>query len=66
MTTAIGGGQLIVGDFTTSGREHGKEQVCAIFVDNSLGCYAISDDGTNKSVTVSPTNSARFFRLRRP
>jgi hypothetical protein len=26
----------------------------------------IIDDGTNKSVTVPATNSAQFFRLRRP
>jgi hypothetical protein len=27
---------------------------------------AMSDDGTNRSTTVSPTNSSRFFRLRGP
>ena len=27
---------------------------------------SITDDGTNKSVTVPATNSAQFFRLRRP
>src|SRR5947208_8669795 len=39
--------RLFVGDFTTSGREHGKDQVCAVFVDGTLACYAISDDGTD-------------------
>jgi len=38
---------VLVGDFTTSGREHGKDQVCLIFADTSLQCYAISDDGTD-------------------
>jgi hypothetical protein len=27
---------------------------------------SIADDGTNKSVTLPATNSAQFFRLRRP
>ena len=27
---------------------------------------SITDDGTNKSVTLPATNSAQFFRLRRP
>jgi hypothetical protein len=27
---------------------------------------SISDDGTNKSVAIPTTNSAQFFRLRRP
>ena len=27
---------------------------------------SITDDGTNKSVTIPPTNSSQFFRLRRP
>ncbi len=27
---------------------------------------SVSDDGTNKSVTLPATNSAQFFRLRRP
>jgi hypothetical protein len=27
--------RLVIGDFTSSGREHGKDQVCAIFADNS-------------------------------
>jgi hypothetical protein len=39
--------RLVIGDFTTSGREHGKDQVCAIFTDSSFGCYAISDDGAD-------------------
>jgi hypothetical protein len=26
----------------------------------------ITDDGTNKSLTIPATNSAQFFRLRRP
>ena len=26
----------------------------------------VTDDGTNKSVTIPATNSAQFFRLRRP
>lgn len=39
--------RVVTGDFTTGGREHGKDQVCAIFTDGQLGCYAISDDGTD-------------------
>jgi hypothetical protein len=35
----------------------------ASWVTNSVG---VADDGTNKSVTVSATNSAQFFRLRNP
>jgi hypothetical protein len=27
---------------------------------------SITDDGTNKSVTLPATNSAQFFRLHRP
>jgi hypothetical protein len=27
---------------------------------------SVTDDGTNKSVTLPATNSAQFFRLRRP
>ncbi len=27
---------------------------------------SVTDDGTNKSVTLPPTNSSQFFRLRRP
>ena len=27
---------------------------------------SVTDDGTNKSVTISATNSSHFFRLRRP
>jgi hypothetical protein len=27
---------------------------------------SVNDDGTNKSVTIPPTNGAQFFRLRRP
>ncbi len=36
--------RVIVGDFTTGGREHGKDQVCVVLADTSLRCYAISDD----------------------
>ena len=31
-----------------------------------VGCVDVTDDGTNKSVTFPATNSAQFFRLRRP
>jgi hypothetical protein len=36
--------RLIIGDFVKSGREHGKEQICAILDDGSLIAFAISDD----------------------
>jgi C1A family cysteine protease len=36
--------RLVVGDFVSSGREHGKKQVCAILADGSLQAFAISDD----------------------
>ncbi len=36
--------RLIIGDFTTQGREHGREQVCVILGDGNLYGYAISDD----------------------
>ena len=39
--------RLFAGDFTRSGREHGKDQVCGLFADGALRCYAISDDGTD-------------------
>lgn len=35
---------LIIGDFTTQGREHGREQVCVVLADGNLSAYAISDD----------------------
>ncbi len=35
---------LIIGDFTTQGREHGRDQVCVILADGNLYAYAISDD----------------------
>jgi hypothetical protein len=38
--------RLVVGDFMSQGREHGKDQVCAILSDDSFQCYAISDDKT--------------------
>lgn len=31
-----------------------------------MNTASISDNGTNKSVTVPATNDARFFRLRKP
>jgi hypothetical protein len=36
---------IITGDFTTGGREHGREQICVILDDGSFQAYAISDDG---------------------
>ncbi|MCB9235592.1 MAG: VCBS repeat-containing protein [Bacteroidia bacterium] len=36
--------RLVLGDFTTSGREHGRVQVIALTTDNSLICYSSSDD----------------------
>jgi hypothetical protein len=37
--------QLVVGDFSLPGaREHGRDQVCGRLVDNTLYCYAPSDD----------------------
>jgi hypothetical protein len=36
--------RLIIGDFVSSGREHGKDQICAILSDGSLQAFAISDD----------------------
>lgn len=36
--------RLFLGDFTTSGREHGRDQVCAIMKNNSLRCYSSSND----------------------
>ncbi|MEJ7681313.1 MAG: hypothetical protein WKG06_26380 [Segetibacter sp.] len=35
---------LIIGDFTNTGREHGRDQICAILNDGSLQAFAISDD----------------------
>ena len=48
--------------------------VASVFVLNGTASGAltlsntssITDDGTNKSVTLPPTNSPQFFRLRRP
>lgn len=36
--------RLVLGDFTTSGREHGRDQVCAIMKNNTLRCYSSSND----------------------
>ena len=38
--------KVFTGDFAPVGRrERGKDQVCAVFADASLKCWAISDDG---------------------
>ena len=36
--------RLVIGDFTRSGREHGRDQICAVLVDAAMECYAPSDD----------------------
>lgn len=36
--------RLVLGDFTTSGREHGRDQVCAVHTDGTFRCYSSSDD----------------------
>lgn len=36
--------RLILGDFTKSGREHGRAQVCVVLDNNSFQCYSSSDD----------------------
>lgn len=36
--------RLILGDFTTSGREKGRDQVCAVLHNKTLRCYSSSDD----------------------
>lgn len=36
--------RIVVGDFVSSGREHGKEQIAAILADGSIQVFAISND----------------------
>lgn len=36
--------RLIIGDFTRAGREHGRDQICAVLANSSMECYAPSDD----------------------
>ncbi len=36
--------RIVLGDFATSGREHGRDQVCVWLGDNTIRCYASSDD----------------------
>jgi hypothetical protein len=36
--------RLIIGDFVNNGREHKKDQICAILSDGSFHAFAISDD----------------------
>jgi hypothetical protein len=36
--------RLIIGDFTKNGREHGRDQICAILSDGTFQAFAISDD----------------------
>src|SRR5262245_63025175 len=36
--------RLIIGDFVSAGREHGKDQLLAILTDGTIQGYAISDD----------------------
>lgn len=36
--------RLVLGDFTTNGREHGRDQICAVTKAKTLMCYASSDD----------------------
>jgi hypothetical protein len=43
--------------------QFGTLAAVASWITNSA---SVIDDGTNKSVTVQATNSAQFFRLRRP
>ncbi|AEE54151.1 FAD-binding protein [Haliscomenobacter hydrossis] len=35
---------LIIGDFTNNGREHGRDQICAILNNGTIEVFAISDD----------------------
>lgn len=36
--------RLVLGDFTTSGREHGRDQVCAVTKTKQFMCYSSSND----------------------
>lgn len=36
--------KVVLGDFTTEGREHGRDQVCVVLDDNSFRCYSSSND----------------------
>src|SRR5258706_27314 len=39
--------KVFTGDFVPAGRrERGKDQVCAVFADGGMNCWAISDDNT--------------------
>ncbi|MCB8982167.1 MAG: hypothetical protein H6657_32600 [Ardenticatenaceae bacterium] len=48
--------RLIIGDFVSEGREHGKDQLLAILSDGSLQGFAISDDLTEMWWWFKQTN----------